>query len=216
MSRTLTVTTLMESGFEEVECWSATESRLNRPTRLPDKRGVYAFAIGGLVVYVGLASRSIKQRLGFYATPGPSQRTNIRLNAMITELVRQGQVVRILLAHPEDGEWNGLRLSGPEGLEAALIEDFDLPWNVRGSGSPNDAPSAKYEGSPSGQRAHGSTPRAILDFVAANPRCTELEIARAVFGPGAVQPQANQHCRKLVADGLLVRRPTRPFTYVRK
>lgn len=213
MARVLTVDVLLEAGFKEFGCWSASQKRLETPINLPARRGVYAFALEEQIVYVGLASRSIKQRLGFYARPGPSQRTNIRLNAMITELVRQGQTVRILLAHPEDGEWNGLRLSGPEGLEAALIEDFELPWNIRGTTPPVSVQNGKPKASTAAGHPHGSTPMAIRDFVAANPRCTELQIAKGVFGPSAVQPRANQYCRRLVDEGVLERLPTRPATY---
>jgi hypothetical protein len=212
MPEPLTVDRLLACGFEEVGCWSASQQRIDPPRDLPAQRGVYAFALGDQVVYVGLASRSVKQRLGFYARPGPSQRTNIRLNAMIAELIRQGQTVHILIAHPGDSEWRGLRLSGPEGLEAALIEDFDLPWNVRGSSSPIDPDSASQHGD--GRRVHGSTPQAILDFVAANPKCTELQIAKGIFGPSAVQQRANQYCRRLVAEGKLRRLQTRPARYL--
>lgn len=209
----LTVEELLSRGFEELEPWVASEDRILPPRLLPDKRGVYAFTVGERVMYVGLASRSLKQRIGFYARPGVSQRTNIRLNAMIREHIKSGQTVRVLIAHPEDGEWNGLRLSGPEGLEAALIEDFDLPWNMRGSVTPVLV--EELEGSsPAGRRARGSTPDAILAFVAANPKCTELQIAKGVFGPNAVQPRANQYCRRLVEEGKLERLATRPATYV--
>jgi hypothetical protein len=213
MGTALSVSRLLESGFEEVACWTAKQHKLERPLGLPSKRGVYAFALGEQVVYVGLASRSLKQRLGFYTSPGASQKTNVRLNGIIRELIGQGQVVRILLAHPDDEEWNGLRLSGPEGLEAALIEDYDLPWNVRGSRS-TAAPSSIAQSSDASRRARGTTSRAILDFVAANPRCSELEIAKGVFGPTAVQSRANPYCRQLVDEGYLQRLPTRPATYV--
>lgn len=210
----LTVENLLSRGFHEFESWVANEKRIVPPRLLPHERGVYAFAVGEQVMYVGLASRSLKQRLDFYARPGVSQRTNVRLNSMIREHIESGEMVRVLIAHPEDREWNGLRLSGPEGLEAALIEDFDLPWNLRGSVSPI-APTKKLEGSLFlDHRVRGSTPEAILAFVAANPNCTELQIAKGVFGPNAGQPRANQYCRRLVEDGKIERMATRPATYV--
>ena len=210
----LTVGNLLSRGFHEFESWVANEKRILPPRLLPHERGVYAFAVGEQIMYVGVASRSLRQRLGFYARPGVSQRTNVRLNAMIREHIKCGETVRILIAHPEDREWNGLRLSGPEGLESALIEDFDLPWNVRGS-VPPISQLKEIQGSPSPtRRVHGSTPAAILAFVAANPKCTELQIAKGVFGPNAVQPRANQYCRRLVEDGKLERLATRPATYV--
>jgi len=106
-------------------------------------------------------------------------------------------------------------MSGPEGLEAALIEDFYLPWNMRGSETEVLRPSTNPEPS-DGRRPHGSVPSAIARFVALNPKCTELQIAKGVFGPKAVQPQANSYCRKLVERGVLERLPTRPVTYLLK
>lgn len=210
----LTVENLLSRGFHELESWVANEKQIIPPRLLPHERGVYAFAVGEQVMYVGLASRSLKQRLNFYARPGVSQRTNVRLNSMIREHIESGEMVRVLIAHPEDREWNGLRLSGPEGLEAALIEDFDLPWNVRGSVSPIALPKELKGSLFPDRRVRGSTPEAILAFVAANPKCTELQIAKGVFGPNAVQPRANQYCRRLVEDGKLERMATRPATYV--
>lgn len=125
---------LLESGFVEVGCWELNENRdLAHQIDLPTKAGVYVFAIDGIVQYAGLASKSVRQRLGFYRKPGPSQRTNVRLNEIIRGHLHQGATVQILVAHPPDHDWNGLRISGAEGLEAGLIAEFDLPWNVRGS-----------------------------------------------------------------------------------
>ena len=135
-ARNLSIVQLLDSGFVEIDCWSANDDYLIVPKNLPGQRGVYAFAIDDQVRYVGLASRSIKQRLAHYARPGPSQTTNIRLNLMMRELIGAGLTVRVFLAYPEDSIWRGMRISGPEGLEAALIEDFDLPWNKRGASMP--------------------------------------------------------------------------------
>ncbi len=216
MTRMLSVSHLLANGFKEVGCWTAFEQRLSPPAALPTRRGVYAFAIGRQVFYVGLASRSLKQRLGFYARPGVTQRTNQRLNEMIRNEIANGSEVRVLMAQPADTYWNGFRISGPEGLEAALIEDFDLPWNVRGSSTPPQVTTSNAAPDGAGRRAHGSVPTAVTEFVAKNPGCTELQIARGVFGRTAVQPQANSYCRKLVERGVLERLPTRPFTYLIK
>ena len=130
----LTVDRLLKSGFAEVGCWELNSARdLSHSIDLPSKAGVYAFAIDGIVQYVGLASQSVRQRLGFYRKPGASQRTNVRLNEIIRGHIGKGASVAILLAHPPDHQWNGLLLKGSEGLEAGLIESFHLPWNVRGA-----------------------------------------------------------------------------------
>jgi hypothetical protein len=209
----LTVQRLLQSGFSEVDCWLAGDDRIHPPRNLPKQRGVYAFAVGERVMYVGLASRSIHQRLGFYARAGASQLTNVRLNGIIRDTISKGQSVRVLIAHPPDLEWMGLRMSGPEALEAALIEDFRPAWNMKGvQRAPAVADTTSDK--PSNRRAWGSNSDAIVEFVRANPNCTELQIAKGVFGPDAVQPQVNSYCRQLVERGVLKRLLTRPITYV--
>lgn len=85
------------------------------------------------VQYVGLASRSLRNRLSFYRRSGKSQRTNVRLNGVIRAQLETGATVKILIAEPADSRWNGLPIRGPEGLEAGLIDNFNLPWNLRAS-----------------------------------------------------------------------------------
>ncbi len=132
--RTLSAKHLLAAGFKEVGEWELNEARdLTHAIDLPRTPGVYAFAINGIVQYVGLASKSLHQRLGFYRKPGPSQRTNIRLNEVIRGHLGEGRTVQVLIGHPPDHEWNGLKISGAEGLEAGLISEFYLPWNVRGA-----------------------------------------------------------------------------------
>lgn len=219
--RILTVAALEHAGFNEIGCWITDDRGLVVPKDLPGKAGVYAFALNEQVQYVGLASGSIKQRFGFYARPGSTQSTNIRLNALMRELIGAGQRVRILLAHPVDGIWNGLRVSGPEGLEAALIKDYELPWNKRGVTLVPPPPPAVDANRPS-RNAFDSAIRpsgslavrsAIIEFVAKHPGSTEREIAQGLFGRSGVQQQVNPHCRELVQVGRLERLPTSPITY---
>jgi len=57
----------------------------------------------------------------------------------------------------------------------------------------------------------------LLDLIERRPGMTELEIARALFGPSAVQQSVNGDCRLLVGLGLVERMgvggPGDPFTY---
>ncbi|HEY0164404.1 MAG TPA: GIY-YIG nuclease family protein, partial [Sphingomicrobium sp.] len=129
----LTVQHLLQAGFEEVGCWElSSASDLAHQIDLPQAAAVYAFAIDQVVQYVGLASKSVRQRLGFYRKPAASQRTNVRLNDIIRGHLGRGTTVQILIAHPPQHRWNGLTIKGAEGLEAGLISEFDLPWNMRG------------------------------------------------------------------------------------
>jgi hypothetical protein len=130
----LAVGRLAAGAFKPIGCGELGASdALSHSIELSADPGVYAFAIDGRVQYVGLASRSIKQRLNFYRKPGASQRTNVRLNGIIRGHLESGETVEILVAHPPDQDWNGFKVSGAEGLEAGLIAEFELPWNMRGA-----------------------------------------------------------------------------------
>ncbi|WP_459788915.1 DUF7662 domain-containing protein [Alteriqipengyuania sp. 357] len=72
------------------------------------------------------------RRLYGYEKPGPSQKTNRRLNELLLASASAGNNVEVLIASPPNFDWNGWSISGAEGLEAGLIRDFNLPWNVRG------------------------------------------------------------------------------------
>lgn len=212
----LPVEHLLRNGFHEVGGWELGHANnLQCGIQLPDKAGVYAFAIDGVVQYVGLASTSVRQRFGFYRNPGSTQPTNIRLNKIIREQIGLGRAVQILVAHPPEFNWNGLRVSGAEGLEAGLIAEFNLPWNKRGTTRVvvTAGPRSARE-RPSRQ---GDISRKITELVKRRPGMTELEIARAIYGPSAVQQQVNQQCRALVRAGVMERRggggATDPFTY---
>jgi hypothetical protein len=210
----LTVERLLTSGFAEVGCWELNEvSDLHHRVELPARAGVYAFAIDGIVQYVGLASKSIRQRLGFYRKPGVSQRTNIRLNEIIRNHLKKRTIVRILVAHPPDQLWMGFCIKGAEGLEAGLISEFELPWNMRGV-----RPQLNESAAPTGQVARPRhVAQQILELVSRRPGMTELEIAKAIHGPAALQQQVNQHCRALLKNGQVQRRGSGgaadPYTY---
>jgi hypothetical protein len=212
----LTIGRLLSAGFQEIGCWELNSERdLIHRIELPSKPGVYAFAIDGIVQYVGLASKSLRQRLGFYRKPVVSQATNIRLNEIIRGRIHQGMVVQILTAHPPDHKWNGLRISGAEGLEAGLIADFDLPWNMRGSRRLISTEGASSPSAPADGRSGGA--QRVMDFVKGRPGMTELQIAKSIYGSSAIQQQVNADCRLLVERGQIERRgaggPADPFIY---
>jgi hypothetical protein len=134
MKPALTVEQLKAGGFEDAGCWTVSPDGLLEILSLPATPGVYAFAIDGVAQYVGIASRSLFQRLRFYARPGATQRTSQRLNRTISALCGTGSRIDVLIAFPEDFEWGGFLVKGAEGLEAGIIASFDLPWNIRGAG----------------------------------------------------------------------------------
>lgn len=211
----LTSARLVKGGFKRIGCWELNSSNdLVHSANLPLEPGVYAFAIDGTVRYVGLASRSLRQRFNFYRRPGATQRTSIRLNELIRDQLQYGTVVEILVAHPPDHQWNAFTVKGAEGLEAGLIADFELPWNLRGT-----APTFGRRLVPEDGRVvpKKSLSGQILELVKRRPGMTELEIAKELFGGTAVQQNVNADCRLLVTLGLVERKGVGgrgdPYTY---
>ncbi len=115
--------------------WSLSETGeilTDRP--LPREVGVYAFALDGIVLYVGVATMGLAKRLYFYRKPGISQKTSQRINALIKEECKLARFIEVLTSVPGDFEWNGLPVNGAAGLEFGLIKKFSLPWNIRSAG----------------------------------------------------------------------------------
>lgn len=130
---TLSVEMLERAGFAKVSAWIVSEGQLTLASSLSREPGVYAFATQGKAVYVGLAASGLANRCKFYARPGGTQRTSIRLNSTMVRLLTEERTsIDIYAAHPEDAAWNGLPVSMLAGLEAGIIKTFNLPWNLRG------------------------------------------------------------------------------------
>lgn len=127
----LTIERLCAGGFTLAGDIALSDGSLILPS-LPKCPGVYAYAWSGQVHYIGVATRSLAQRLYGYCRPGPTQRTNQRMNAFLLERLRGGVEIKIYFATPPDLSWNGFKISGPVGLEAGLISEFHLPQNIRG------------------------------------------------------------------------------------
>lgn len=130
----LFVQKLIEGGFKFADSWKLSSSNKLEPiSTLPATPGVYAFATGDVVQYVGIASSGIRKRLRFYARPGITQRTSQRLNQMLILEISRGRNIDIYIATPPDFYWGDLLINGNAGLEVGLIRSFHLPWNIRGA-----------------------------------------------------------------------------------
>lgn len=123
---------LLDAGFRRACGWALDDAGLLCVTdALPKDVGVYAFAKHGIVNYVGVATMGLAKRIYFYARPGISQRTSLRLNDTIKREIQSGGEIDVLIAQPENMQWNGLPVHGAAGLELGLIKAFALPWNIR-------------------------------------------------------------------------------------
>lgn len=129
----LTINDLIAGGFSLSARWLISEGTLRMDKPMPKERGVYAFVMEGRAVYVGLATMGLAKRLYFYGKPGATQKTSLRLNALLQGEIGSGSVIDIYTAMPPNLRWNGLPVSGDAGLELGLIETFDLSWNIRGA-----------------------------------------------------------------------------------
>lgn len=123
---------LVDAGFALHGTWKVTDAGIGLSTPAPRTPGVYAFVIDGVVKYVGLTKTGFHRRFYSYQKPGARQRTSLRLNAMISELLGGGTIIEIYLATPPALEWNGLPVHTAAGLEAGLIEMIQPPWNKMG------------------------------------------------------------------------------------
>ena len=95
---------------------------------------LYAFVCGTEVLYLGKTIRGVANRMRGYRHPGPSQSTNIRVNARIREHLDNGHEVAIH-AWACDGllTYGGFGVNLAAGLEGAIIRELSPAWNMRKS-----------------------------------------------------------------------------------
>ena len=94
---------------------------------LPDTPGIYAVTLNGILTYVGIATKSLKQRWGpqGYARISPrncyvgGQSTNCKLNRAILEAAQQKRTVELWIREMDE----------PRTLEEQLIRGLNPPWN---------------------------------------------------------------------------------------
>jgi len=128
----LTEDVLSRAGFERSSTWSLAEGVLKLDRPLPKAPGVYSMVKNGKALYVGLATMGLAKRFYFYSRPGKTQKTSLRINALLKSELNKSAEIAIYTAAPPDLQWSGLPVSGIAGLEQGLIEAYLLPWNIRG------------------------------------------------------------------------------------
>ena len=124
---------LLEAGFTRIGHWELRKDAIVLIGDVPTKAGVYGHVVDGEIYYIGLATMGLKKRLYFYSKPGKSQRTSIRINALIKKMLCLNSTVEVIAALPEPSSWNGLPVDQASGLETGLIKKFSPPWNMRGT-----------------------------------------------------------------------------------
>lgn len=124
-------------GFEHAGAWSLDQKLKSGVrftlTRLEDERVIYAFAVDGKVMYVGVCdstSTHLADRMRRYQGMMGAG-TNERIARRIRKALRQGLTVTILGWLPaHDCTVGGVRVDLVKGLENPLIKLADPPWNI--------------------------------------------------------------------------------------
>lgn len=139
-----TAETLLALGFKDIARWTSTlregslDYVLNDPADaafLDERNSLYAFVEGDNVKYIGKTARTIRRRFAGYKNPGQTKRTNWRNNGNIRAALVTGTTIRILVFTPISLlQYGGFDINLAAGLEDALIEEFDPPWNGKDRG----------------------------------------------------------------------------------
>src|ERR1700712_3135905 len=98
---------LLDAGFQRLGEWRLLDGRIELDAQAPDVPGVYAFALSGVVVYIGVTQNGLRVRMDQYRLGHSGQRTNARLNGLIHKALEAGEQVTVMIAIPPALEWNG-------------------------------------------------------------------------------------------------------------
>ncbi len=126
---------LENMGFRQVGEWSIELSKIKFTfiDASSAKNVLYAFISHNTVMYIGKTVQTLKQRMGGYKTPAPTQSTNIKGNKLISEILLLNHPVAIY-ALPDNGLlfYGGFHVNLAAGLEDNLIKALNPPWNRTG------------------------------------------------------------------------------------
>jgi hypothetical protein len=130
---------LLRAGFHQLgQRVALEEGEFELSAKAPAESGVYAFVVDDAVVYVGLAQRGVRTRMGHYRQGHKRQKTSARIKLLIAKTLASGKQVSVLVAVPKDVlTWNGLPINVAAGLEAGLIRMIQPEWNLMGLGVSN-------------------------------------------------------------------------------
>lgn len=123
---------LLQIGFEQVGNWRLREQALVLElARMNGQRNVlYAFVNNVDVLYVGKTTGTLVSRMGGYLRPHASQRTNVRNNLALVQLLRHNRAIDIYAwADPGMHRIGDFHLNYAAGLEDSIIRTLAPPWN---------------------------------------------------------------------------------------
>jgi hypothetical protein len=126
---------LDQLGFERAGRWRLADPGIVcELQRFNDAVGVlYCFVSESKPLYLGKTTQQLQRRMYGYQRPGPTQRTNVRCNALLREHLASGAVAEVLVL-PDDGSltYRGYPVCLAAGLEDSLLSTLSPPWNRLG------------------------------------------------------------------------------------
>ncbi len=126
---------LTDIGFRKMGEWNMLAEGIS-----PDLSGLadaanilYAFISNGEVLYVGKTTQSLKTRMYGYQNPGPTQKTNIKINKLLLQLLSAGKRIEIYARLDNGIQRIGVfHLNLAAGLEDSIISILKPKWNQMG------------------------------------------------------------------------------------
>jgi hypothetical protein len=123
---------LQTIGFQKVGNWTLHDNALDYSIDISNKNinFLYAFVVDDEIKYIGKSTQTIYKRFQGYKKPGSSQRTNIKNNANLKEVLTQGQAVDIYI-FIDTGlmRYREFHINLAAGLEDDLIKQIKPEWN---------------------------------------------------------------------------------------
>ena len=129
---------LKKIGFISVGNWYISDSgiKYKLASHHSVKNVLYSFISNGDIKYIGKTRRQLYQRMNGYQNPGSSQTTNIRINKLLNDLIKQEQPIDIFILI-DNGllKFGDFKINLAAGLEDTLIYELNPNWNLVGKNS---------------------------------------------------------------------------------
>lgn len=126
---------LLKLGFINVGHWTLVNNLLNYHliSHHRVRNVLYSFISNGEIKYIGKTTMELSKRMYGYKNPGPTQRTNIRVNARIRELLLSDQPLDIFVLF-DNGllKYGDYKINLAAGLEDTMIYEICPEWNFSG------------------------------------------------------------------------------------
>jgi hypothetical protein len=123
---------LQTIGFQKVGNWTLKDNTLDYSIDISNKNinFLYAFVVNDEIKYIGKSTQTIYKRFQGYKKPGSSQKTNIKNNANLKEVLMQSQAVDIYI-FIDTGllRYGEFHINLAAGLEDDLIKQIKPEWN---------------------------------------------------------------------------------------